>query len=139
MPLQYIINAEVYWREFMNQVVSISKLINSYEDVHQRFNLRRTKKEQFFLEWFENLPELTESEKSTLDKHSKIHSGLKEFSCHVCSKSFSRKGYLVSHIRTHTGEKPFSCEVCHKSFSVKGNLNQHKKIHSGSRNLVVSV
>ncbi|MDJ0731420.1 MAG: hypothetical protein QNJ33_15660 [Crocosphaera sp.] len=52
----------------MNQVVSITKLINSYEDVHQKFNLTRTEKEDFFLEWFENLPELTESEKATLDK-----------------------------------------------------------------------
>ncbi|MGK7879273.1 MAG: type I restriction endonuclease subunit R [Crocosphaera sp.] len=52
----------------MNQVVSITKSINSYEDVHQKFNLKRTEKEHFFVEWFENLPELTEAEKSTLDK-----------------------------------------------------------------------
>ena len=68
MPLQYIINSEVYLRLFMNQVVSITKSINSYEDVHQRFNLKRTEKEHLFLEWFENIPELTEYEKSTLDK-----------------------------------------------------------------------
>ena len=64
MPLQYIINSEVYLRLFMNQVVSITKSINSYEDVHQRFNLKRTEKEHLFLEWFENIPELTEYEKA---------------------------------------------------------------------------
>jgi predicted type IV restriction endonuclease len=52
----------------MAQVVAISKFINSYDEVHHKFNLKRTDDDRFFTEWFENLPELTESEKTTLDR-----------------------------------------------------------------------
>jgi predicted type IV restriction endonuclease len=52
----------------MTQTTAITKLITSYDDVHQRFNLRRTNEEHFFTEWLENLPLLNETETAVLDR-----------------------------------------------------------------------
>jgi len=47
---------------------AITQTIKTLNDVHAKFNLRRTEDEQFFREWFENLPELTQQEQATLDQ-----------------------------------------------------------------------
>ncbi|MEQ8996086.1 MAG: type I restriction endonuclease subunit R [Coleofasciculus sp. B1-GNL1-01] len=47
---------------------AITQTIKTLNDVHNKFNLRRTEDEQFFTEWFENLPELTQQEQATLDQ-----------------------------------------------------------------------
>ncbi|XP_041091100.1 zinc finger protein 1035 [Polyodon spathula] len=36
--------------------------------------------------------------------------------CRFCSKAFSQRGSLVRHIRIHTGEKPFPCSRCGEFF-----------------------
>lgn len=49
------------------QKTAITEVIKSLADVETRFNLRRTEDEQFFTEWYEDLPEITDEEKASLD------------------------------------------------------------------------
>ncbi|MBD2775272.1 type I restriction endonuclease subunit R [Iningainema tapete] len=51
----------------MVQKTAITEVIKSLAEVESRFNLRRTEDEQFFTEWYENLPEITDEEKASLD------------------------------------------------------------------------
>ena len=51
----------------MVPTVGITKAITSLTDIRDKFNLRQSDDPQFFTEWYENLPELTESEKESLD------------------------------------------------------------------------
>lgn len=52
----------------MVQSLAISQAITSIADVEERFHLAPTDNDQFFTEWFQDLPELTENEKASLDK-----------------------------------------------------------------------
>ncbi len=47
---------------------AITKRITTLNQVEAKFNLRRTEDEQFFTEWFADLPELTQEEQTTLDQ-----------------------------------------------------------------------
>ncbi len=50
--------------------------------------------------------------------------------CHLCNKSFTKKGNLEAHMRVHTRETPFQCGKCPKSFTQKGNLKAHMRVHT---------
>ncbi len=52
----------------MVQAKPISKTITSLDDLEERFNLLPTENEQFFLEWNQELPPLTDTETTTLDQ-----------------------------------------------------------------------
>jgi hypothetical protein len=52
----------------MVQTVGITKAITNLNEAHGKFNLSQTVDPQFFPEWFENLPELTDSEKESLNR-----------------------------------------------------------------------
>ncbi len=52
----------------MVQTLGVSKAITSMAQLRERFNLTPTNNDQFFTEWFQDLPELTDEEKITLDK-----------------------------------------------------------------------
>jgi hypothetical protein len=52
----------------MVQTLAISKAITSIAELRQRFNLTPTDNDQFFTEWFQDLPDLTDEEKASLDK-----------------------------------------------------------------------
>jgi hypothetical protein len=47
---------------------AITKSITTLNEVEAKFNLRRTEDEQFFTEWFADLPELTQEEQTALDQ-----------------------------------------------------------------------
>lgn len=46
---------------------SVTEVVKTLADVESRFNLRRTQDLNFFPEWYENLPEISDEEKSALD------------------------------------------------------------------------
>jgi len=52
----------------MVQTIAISKNISTLAQLREKFNLVPTEDTQFFTEWFQYLPELTNEEKATLDK-----------------------------------------------------------------------
>jgi hypothetical protein len=52
----------------MVQAKPISKTITSLDDLEERFNLLPTENEQFFSEWNQELPQLTDTETTTLDQ-----------------------------------------------------------------------
>lgn len=66
--------------------------------------------------------------------HKKIHAGIRDHLCPVCTKAFITSGDLARHMITHTGIKNHHCDVCGKTFSRNRDMVAHKKkIHlSGS-------
>uniref|UniRef100_UPI0037E77A70 zinc finger protein ZFP2-like n=1 Tax=Semicossyphus pulcher TaxID=241346 RepID=UPI0037E77A70 len=80
--------------------------------------------------------------KSSLARHSFIHTGKKPFSCHLCDLRFNRRDNLQHHLsRLHPNgiaklEKQrevqaWLCAVCGKTFSCRSRLKTHEVIHSG--------
>ncbi|MFB2835143.1 type I restriction endonuclease [Floridanema evergladense] len=52
----------------MSKTISIGENIISLEQVEEKFNLFQSENDDFFTEWYENLAEVTDSEKQALDK-----------------------------------------------------------------------
>lgn len=52
----------------MVRSVAIGENITSLNEVHAKFNLRTVDNEQFFGEWLDELPEINDQEKDSLDK-----------------------------------------------------------------------
>ncbi|KAF3885260.1 MULTISPECIES: type I restriction endonuclease subunit R [Nostocales] len=52
----------------MIQTVGITKAITNLNQAHAKFNLSQNTDSEFFTEWYEDLPELTVSEKTFLDR-----------------------------------------------------------------------
>ena len=51
-----------------------------------------------------------------------------------CGKEFTRSNDLNRHVQSlHSGVKEFTCDKCEKSFSTRGILRRHKIIHEQKR------
>jgi len=61
-------------------------------------------------------------------KHYKVHSGIKEFGCCKCGKSFLTFSNLRKHEKLHEPKK-LCCDLCGKKFHRKDNLKCHKNNH----------
>ncbi|KAI9321712.1 hypothetical protein BX666DRAFT_1850250 [Dichotomocladium elegans] len=60
--------------------------------------------------------------------------GNRRYSCHICTRSFTRKFNLLTHIRTHDKyrEKPYACRICTKRFDRKHDCKRHyQTVHQG--------
>ena len=58
-----------------------------------------------------------------------------KLSCNFCQKTFKWKSALVLHENFHTGVRPFTCEICTKSFAIQTHLNRHIKSSHGHKPL----
>ena len=48
-----------------------------------------------------------------------LHSGVKEFTCDKCEKSFATRDILRRHKRIHEQKRTYECHKCHKKFDRK--------------------
>ncbi|XP_042291764.1 gastrula zinc finger protein XlCGF57.1-like [Thunnus maccoyii] len=55
------------------------------------------------------------------------------FSCSVCARKFTQRGYLIQHMARHTGKIRFRCCVCDKKFVYRHELKNHKCVGESSQ------
>lgn len=65
---------------------------------------------------------------------SKPSKGLtRECQCPMCPRAFARKHDLQRHIRVHTGVKPYGCPCCQRSFARTDALRRHFRMEETCR------
>ncbi|XP_047423814.1 zinc finger protein 596-like [Mugil cephalus] len=80
--------------------------------------------------------------RTSLARHSFIHTGKKPFSCHLCDMRFNRRDNLQHHLsRLHPlgvaklekrrRLQAWLCSVCGKTFNCRSRLKTHEMIHTG--------
>ncbi|KAG2198137.1 hypothetical protein INT47_001535 [Mucor saturninus] len=71
--------------------------------------------EQEFMEMCPHSPSSTESS----------FEAYRPYACSYCSRAFTRRHDLQRHTRIHTGVKPYGCPCCQKSFSRSDARRRH--------------
>lgn len=73
-------------------------------------------------------------------RHQSIHTGIKEYFCHMCAKKFRTKNGLNRHIKEfHCRIKNYACDICKRKFATKSTLNEHKNLHTNERPFVCDI
>lgn len=60
---------------------------------------------------------------------SSVVTGVKAFSCSVCSASFTTNGSLTRHMATHMSMRPYKCPFCDEGFRTAVHCKKHMKRH----------
>lgn len=58
-------------------------------------------------------------------RHEKVHRKTRHI-CGYCDRQFSCKSNLDRHVRLHTGQKPYTCQDCFEGFQNRSEYTQHK-------------
>ncbi|XP_068607160.1 zinc finger protein 665-like [Brachionichthys hirsutus] len=64
-----------------------------------------------------------------LDRHMRMHTKEKPFSCPVCTVTFSQSYHMIRHLRKQHDVGQYVCSKCGKSLSSMVELRTHKKTH----------
>jgi len=71
----------------------------------------------------------TFSRSDMLERHARLHTGVRPYACRLCTQVFSRSDHLTTHLRTHTGEKPYACPRCAYTASRRDMVTRHLRVH----------
>lgn len=74
----------------------------------------------------------TFSRSDMLERHARLHTGVRPYACRLCTQLFSRSDHLTTHLRTHTGEKPYSCPRCAYTASRRDMVTRHLRVHQSA-------
>ena len=75
------------------------------------------------------------SDRASLNRHAKNHSGKCSYRCDYCSQAFSNKSGWRKHMRLHTStdDPVLQCQQCPRQFVHKAHYAYHVKVHHGTR------